>query len=80
MLKNSLKSGHKFIKTYTVQRLLRPVGQLQRAEDLMSFQWILPTVSEVHDLNNFWIQMKAAEPAEKNMILIILSFKIFIVI
>jgi hypothetical protein len=46
----------------TVQRLLRPVGQLQRAEDLMSFQWILPTVSEVHDLNNFWIQMKAAEP------------------
>jgi hypothetical protein len=46
----------------TVQRLLRPVGRLQRAEDLMSFQWVLPTVSEVHDLNNFWIQMKAAEP------------------
>ena len=47
----------------------------------MSFQWVLPTVSEVHDLNNFWIQMKAAEPAEKNMILIMYNvIKIFIVI
>ena len=49
----------------------------------MSFQWVLPTVSEVHDLNNFWIQMKAAEPAEKNMILIIMSLRfllLFIVV
>ena len=26
-------------------------------------------------MNNFWIQMKAAEPAEKNMILIIMSLR-----